>query len=114
METIINMFKNLSAAIVAADADYKVIYQNEKCRQVFELAFGTSDYIGRSILDLHKAETIEMIKSHYQEYHNKTRNLYHYVMDNPNSKVTIVNCPFYNDEGEFAGVVEFIFDSSLA
>jgi len=49
METIINMFKNLNAAIVATDANYKVIYQNEKCKQIFKLAFGTSDYMGRSI-----------------------------------------------------------------
>ena len=114
METIINMFKNLNAAIVAADADYKVIYQNKKCKEVFKLAFGTSDYLGRSLHELHEAETTEIIKTHYQEYLQKTRNLYHYVMDKPGGKVTIVNCPFYDDEGHFSGVVEFIFNSSLA
>jgi len=113
METIINMFKNLNAAIVATDADYKVIYQNEKCRQLFKQAFGTSDYIGRSIHECHKAETTELIKTTYQEYLEKTRNLYHYVMDEPGGKITVVNSPFYND-GQFAGVVEFIFESSLA
>ncbi len=114
METIVNMFKNLNAAIVVADADYKVVYQNEKCRQVFKLAFGTSDYVGRSILELHKEETTEKIKIHYQEYLEKKRNLYHYVIDIPDGKATVVNSPFYTDDGEFAGVVEFIFDSSLA
>ncbi len=114
METILNMFKNLNAAIVATDADYKVIYQNEKCRQVFQLAFGTSDYIGKSIHDLHKPETTEIIKIHYQEYQEKTRNLYHYVTDGLDGKITIVNSPFYNDDGEFAGVVEFIFEGTLS
>ena len=114
METIINMFKNLDAAIVATDADYKVIYQNEKSRKVFKLAFGNGDYMGRSIHELHKEETTEKIKTHYQEYLEKKRNLYHYVIDKPDGKVTIVNSPFYTDDGEFAGGVEFIFDSSLA
>jgi DUF438 domain-containing protein len=114
METIIKMFENLNAAIVATDADYKVIYQNEKCRKLFKKAFGTSDYIGRSIHDCHKAETTEIVKTHYKEYLEKTRSLYHYVMDEPTGKITIVNSPFYDDDGEFAGVVEFIFESSLA
>jgi len=34
-------------------------------------------------------------------------------MDEPGGKITVVNSPFYND-GQFAGVVEFIFESSLA
>ncbi|MBW1813709.1 MAG: PAS domain-containing protein [Deltaproteobacteria bacterium] len=92
----------------------ETILNNEKSRQVFKLAFGTSDYMGRSIHELHKTETTEKIKTHYQEYLEKTRDLYHYVMDKPDGKITIVNSPFYTDDGEFAGVVEFIFDSSLA
>jgi len=114
METTINMFKNLNAAIVVADASYKVIYQNEKSIAFFKMAFGTGDYMGRSILELHKPETSEMIKIHYQEYLEKTRNIYHYTLDIPDGKITIVNSPFYDDDGKFAGVVEFIFDSSLA
>jgi transcriptional regulator with PAS, ATPase and Fis domain len=114
METMMKLFKHLNAAIVAADADYKVIYQNDKSIEVFKMAFGTGDYIGKSILDLHKPETSEKIKTHYQEYLEKKRNLYHYTMDGPNGKITIVNSPVYNESGEFDGVVEFIFDSSLA
>ena len=113
METIMNMFKNVNAAIVATDADYKVIYQNEKCKQVFKLAFGTSDYTGTSIHDLHKPETNEKIKLHYQEYQAKTRNQYHYVTNGSRGKITIVNSPFYDDSGEFAGVVEFMFEGTL-
>ncbi len=33
------MFEHLNAAIIACDADYKVIYQNEKCRQIFTEEF---------------------------------------------------------------------------
>ncbi len=114
MENLINMFNNLNVVVVAADADYKVIYQNEKSRRVFKQALGTSDYIGRSLLELHKPETNEKIKTHYREYREKKRNLYHYVMDKPNGKVTVVNSAYYNDDGAFAGVIEFMFDGSLA
>jgi transcriptional regulator with PAS, ATPase and Fis domain len=114
MEPNIDMFKNLTTAVIVADANHVVIYQNEKSIEFFTLAFGTGDYMGRSILELHKPETTEMIKIHYQEYLEKTRNLYHYTVDVPDGKITIVNSPFYNDDGDFAGVVEFIFDSSLA
>ncbi len=114
MENIINMFSNLNVAVIATDSHYKVIYQNEKCRRLFKQAFGTGDYIGKSIHECHKAETKEIIETIYQEYQEKTRNLYHYVRDGQNGKITVVNSPFYNDDGAFAGVVEFIFESSLA
>jgi PAS domain S-box-containing protein len=114
MDTIINMFKHMNASIVASDADYKVIYQNEKCRKLFGQVFGTSDYIGKSLHELHKPEISEMIKTHYKEYKEKKRGIYHYVTGEPHGTVTIVNSPFYDDNGEFAGVVEFIFESSLA
>ena len=35
------------------------------------------------------------------------------MMEEPDGKITIVNVPVY-DESQFAGVVEFIFESSLA
>ena len=42
-----------------------------------------------------------------------TFDLDYYTMDIPDGKLTIVNVPFY--EGDtFAGVVEFIFEGSLA
>ena len=75
METLINMFNNLNTAVVATDADFKVIYQNEKCRQVFKQAFGSSDYVGKSIHECHKAETTEIIETIYKEYREKTRTL---------------------------------------
>lgn len=114
MDSIIKMFKHLNAAVVASDAEYNVIYQNEKCRTVFKQIFGTSDFIGKSLHDLHKPETTEVIKTHFQEYKEKKRDIYHYVVDEPHGKVTIVNSPYYDETGEFAGVVEFIFESSLA
>ncbi len=114
MDTIINMFKHLNAAVVASDADYNVIYQNEKCKTVFKEVFGTSDFIGKSLHEVHKPETNEIIKVHFEEYKEKKRDIYHYVVDKPHGKVTIVNSPYYDNDGVFAGVVEFIFDSSLA
>ena len=87
--------------------------QNEKCRQLFKQEFGTADYIGRYIYECHKAETTVKIKTFFQEYIEKKRNLDYYVMDEADGKITVVNVPFYNNEDEFAGVVEFIFESSL-
>ena len=87
--------------------------QNEKCRKLFSKVFSRSDYVSSNLSECHKSETTEKVKSYYQEYTEKKRLLDYYVMDGPNGKVTVVNVPFY-DGGEFAGVVEFIFQSSLA
>ena len=113
MIDIPKMFEGLNVAIVAADADYKVIFQNEKFRKLFERVYGRSDYIGSDIREFHKAETNEKIESYFEEYTEQKRNLNYYVRDTPGGKITVVNVPFY-DAGEFGGVVEFIYESSLA
>ncbi len=113
MEKIIAMFEYLNAGIVASDAEFKVIYQNQKCRDMFEEAFGTADYIGRLIHECHNAAATEKIKGYYREYKEKERVLDYYVMDEAGGKMTIVNVPFYDENGTFGGVVEFIFESSL-
>lgn len=107
------MFENINVAILASDSNFKVIYQNEKCRQLLNEAFNRSDYIGADLSECHKPETTEKVKKYFEEYEEKKRLLDYYVMDEPDNKITVVNVPFY-DGGEFAGVVEFIFESSLA
>ncbi len=109
---ISSIFNNLNAAIVAADKDFKVIYQNQKCREIFKEVFGRSDYIGALIHECHSPATTEKVKQYYKEYTGKKRTLDYYVMDEPTGKITVVNVPFY-DGDVFEGIVEFIFESSL-
>ena len=106
------MYDNVNTAILACNTESKVIYQNEKCRQLFEAVFGKADYIGTDITTCHSEETSKKIKNYIEEYKAKTRQLDYYVMDEPTGKVTVVNVPFY-DGNTFKGMVEFIFESSL-
>ncbi|MFC1863550.1 PAS domain-containing protein, partial [Thermodesulfobacteriota bacterium] len=105
-------FHKSNVAILASDSNFKVIYQNEKCRQLFNEVLDRTDYIGADLSECHKPETTEKVKEYFKEYEEKKRLLDYYVMDEPDNKTTVVNVPFY-DGGEFAGVVEFIFESSL-
>jgi transcriptional regulator with PAS, ATPase and Fis domain len=113
MSQITQMFEQLNMAILASDANFKVIYQNEKCKQLFEKEFGKADYLGSDIAECHPAEATKKVKNYFKEYENKTRHLDYYVIDEPAGKVTVVNVPFYDGE-TFKGVVEFVFESSLA
>jgi hypothetical protein len=108
------MFEGLNAAIMASDADFKIIYQNEKCRQLFKQVFGTADYIGKSIHECHNEKTTEKVKTYFLEYIEKKRNLDYYVTEINDEKITVVNVPYYDGQGAFSGVVEFVFQSSLA
>ena len=107
------MFENLNTAVVACDADFKITYANPKCKEVFKAAMQTEDFVGNHMADCHKPETMEILEGLFAEYREKKRKLYYYTMDTPDGKATLVNVPFY--EGDtFAGVVEFIFEGSLA
>lgn len=112
MVDVRKMFEHINVAILASDANFKVIYQNKKCRQLFEREFERADYTGADLNECHKHETTEKIKGYFKEYKEKKRLLDYYFMDESENKITVVNVPFY-DEDEFAGVVEFIFESSL-
>ena len=110
---ITQMFEHINVAILASDANFKVIYQNEKCKQFFEKEFEKADYIGSDIAECHPAEATKKVKNYFKEYEKKSRQLDYYVIDEQAGKVTVVNVPFYVGE-TFKGVVEFVFDSSLA
>ena len=60
---ITKMFENLNAAIVASDADFKVVYQNRKCRQLFMEVFSREDYTGVDLSVCHTPETTEKVKN---------------------------------------------------
>ena len=107
------MFDNLNTAIVASDADFKVIYANPVCKQMFKVMLNMENFVGKHMGECHKPETMEKMKKTFEEYKEKKIKLDYYTMDIPDGKLTIVNVPFY--EGDtFAGVVEFVFEGSLA
>jgi hypothetical protein len=43
---VAKMFENINVAIVASDANYQIIYQNKKCRELFRELFNRTDYVG--------------------------------------------------------------------
>jgi transcriptional regulator with PAS, ATPase and Fis domain len=113
MADIEKMFDNLEVAIVASDPDFNVIYANERGKKVFKELLNEENFVGKNMSECHKPETMDKLKVLYQEYRDKKKTLDYYTMDIPQGTATIVNVPFY-DRGTFAGVVEFVFESSLA
>ncbi len=113
MVTVEQMFENLNTAVVACDANFKVTYANPKFLGMSKAKSQMENLVGNHMADCHKPETMEKLEGLFAEYKEKKKNLDYYTMDIPDGKLTIVNVPFY--EGDtFAGVVEFIFEGSLA
>ena len=110
---VARMFEDINVAIVASDANYQIIYQNKKCRELFRKIFNRTDYVGSNLDECHRTETTEKVKGYYRKYKEKKIQIDYYVMEEPSGKITVVNAPVY-DGGQFVGVVEFIFESSLA
>jgi len=113
MKDLSRIFDNVQVAIVVADADTKIIYANDRCKKIFKELLNAENFVGKSMNECHQPETVEKLRRLFQDYREKKRALDYYVMDIPEGKATIVNVPFY--EGDvFSGVVEFVFESSLA
>ena len=106
------MFENLNVAIVASNVDFKVTYQNEKCKQLFGKIFGRADYTGSDLTECHPPAVTRKVEQYFSEYKHKIRQLDYYVIDEPTGTMTVVDVPFY-EGGTFKGVVEFIFESAL-
>ena len=106
------MFDNLKVAAIASDPDFNIIYINRRGEELFKAIMNAENLVGSNMRACHKPETNEKLERLFQEYRKKERTLDYYVMDTPGGKATIVNVPFYEGD-EFAGVVEFIFESSL-
>jgi DUF438 domain-containing protein len=107
------LMETARAGVIAADSDFKIIYQNEMCRQIFQNAFGRADFVGEHMKLCHKPETTALIDSLYEQYRRGERDLYHFRMEGDGGSSTLVDVPFFQD-GEFAGVVEFIFMDELS
>jgi len=113
MGSVEQMFENLNTAVVACDADFKITYANPKYKGMSKAMLQMENFVGNHMADCHKPENKKKLEGLFAEYKEKKKNLDYYTMDIPDGKLTIVNVPFY--EGDtFAGVVEFIFEGSLA
>ena len=113
MGSVEQMFENLNTAVAACDADFKITYANPKYIKMSKDVLQIENFVGNHMADCHKPETMEKLEGLFAEYKEKKKNLDYYTIDIPDGKLTVVNVPFY--EGDtFAGVVEFIFEGSLA
>jgi len=113
MGSVEQMFENLNTAVAACDADFKITYANSKYIKMSKDVLQMENFVGNHMADCHKPETMEKLEGLFAEYKEKKKNLDYYTIDIPDGKLTVVNVPFY--EGDtFAGVVEFIFEGSLA
>ncbi len=106
------MIERLNTAVVACDSEFNVLYANPKCKEVFKTLLNVENFVGRNMAECHKPETMDKLKTLFQDYEEHKRKLDYYTMDGPEGKLTIVNVPFYEDD-TLSGVVEFIFEGSL-
>ena len=108
------MLDNLKVGAVASDASNNIIYINKRGKELSKLkgVLDAESLMGSNIQKCHKPETKEKLENLYQDYNEKKRCLYYYVVDLPGGKGTVVNVPFYEGD-ELAGVVEYIFESAL-
>lgn len=113
MVDLAKMFDSVEVAIVASDPDFKIIYMNNRAKKLFKEQFNKENLVGTSMTKCHKPKTMEKITKLFQEFRNKEKTLSYYVSDVPGGKETVVQVPFYSHD-EFAGVVEFDFESTLA
>ncbi len=110
---IAELMEGLDAAVVACDSEFKVVYANPRARQAFKELLHVENFVGNHMAVCHKPETMTKLEKLFQEYREKKKKLHHYVMDVPGGKLTVVNVPSYAGD-RFTGVVEFIFEGSLA
>ena len=113
MSDVKKMLENLNTAVVACDANFKITYANEKCKHMFKTTSNIEGFVGSHMRECHKPETMKKLEKLFAEYKEKKKNIDYYTVNIPNGKLTIVNVPFYESD-TFAGVVEFIFEGSLA
>lgn len=106
------MLDNLDVAAVASDADFNIIYINEKGKKAFKSLFNLDKVVGMNMVECHKPETFEKMKVIYQNFRERKTSLNYVIMDLPEGKATVVNIPFYNGE-ELGGVVEMVFEGLL-
>jgi len=95
--THINYFKGLNISITVSDKDGNVLWMNPKSQTV-----NKGDYTGKNLLDCHpepaRTKLIELLNNHETNA---------YTIEKGDVKKLIYQTPWYDDNKEFAGYVEF-------
>jgi len=107
------VWENLNTAVVVSDADFNVTYANKRAFELFDELKIPGLEVGKNMAACHKPETMVKMKQIYQDFADKKIKVNHLTMDGPEGTLTIVNVPFYAGDA-LAGVVEMVFESSLA
>ncbi|MFX4261073.1 PAS domain-containing protein [Pelotomaculum propionicicum] len=108
-----SILDNLEAAAVASDAQFNIVYINKQGEKAFKELLNQENIVGRNMAECHQPETMKKLKELYQEFRDRKKVISHYTMDTPGGKLTLLQVPYF-DGDELAGVVEFIFEGSLA
>jgi len=112
MKDIKAVLDKAEVATVVSDADFRMIYINEKGRQLFKMMKRETSF-GKDLNECHQPETMEKLRLLYQAYRERKKTMDYSVTDISGRKFTIVNVPFYEND-EFGGVAVFFFEGTLA
>ena len=113
MEDIKEAVGALQMPVMAADANMMVFYANDSCKALFKNVLGQEDFVGKHLEGCHPPESFKKLEKLYEDFKSGAKNLSHYTKETPDGKITLVQAPFFKD-GEFAGVIEYIFARDLA
>ncbi len=107
------VWENLNTALIVSDPQFNVTYANQRAHELFaELKIAGLE-VGKNMAGCHKPETMEKLKTIYQDFADHKIKINYLTMDGPEGTLTIVNVPFYNGD-ILGGVVEMVFEGSLA
>ncbi|MEZ4599657.1 MAG: hypothetical protein R2940_07695 [Syntrophotaleaceae bacterium] len=108
------IWDNLNIAVIVSDPEFNVTYVNKRAYELFdELKIGGLG-VGRNMAGCHKPETMEKLKKIYQDFADRKIKIHYLTMEGGSEgTLTVVNVPFYDGEA-LGGVMEMVFEQSLA
>ena len=56
-----------------SDADFNVLYANDRCKKIFKELLNQEGFVGKNMTSCHKPGTVEKLKVLYNEYREKTQ-----------------------------------------
>lgn len=102
----LNWPNQLDAVIYVADADFKLVYMNERAAKQYK---NPEELIGKSILDCHKsASAREKIIEVYRKFAAGERQILNYSVKRRTKTIHKVISPLFNGE-TFSGVFEMMY-----
>jgi transcriptional regulator with PAS, ATPase and Fis domain len=95
-------FEHINAAVTISDKDGNIIYMNQKSKKTFEK---NKSLIGSNLKDCHQEESWKKITDMLQ---NNTSNTY--TIEKNKVKKLIYQTPWYDNQNNVAGLIEFSFE----